>query len=674
MPTKMSEYRVPSLSATEDQKAGWLRETIQTGLAWQRGQTAFSSITESKRMIFAGTKDVLPKGQSSIRIPRAKRQIRELVSIVANLKPTASNKSDNEQFYEQAEILNKLDRAWWYNTFADRRFRSSFQAAAVTGTSYVGHAWDPDLRGYGRGDIRTDVYAADEVFLINPPKDHDLQRCYAVVMKSKVPLHLVQKAYPLRAHEIVADYGVAAYTNQGVEYVQSFMSSPLKSLSGKFGDPSTDPSDIWPAVDLYELYILDLSINLTDRDVMMGTPGSSWEYKVPSYGSDLQTGTNGWEGLPLTRKATMQDALLYPLRRRMVATSTIILEDGSSPWWHGNVPLARFSFDDWWSEALGFPLTHDVASIEEETNSMLRDIIDTSHISLDPPLAYDENLVSERLALKLNPRQPSQRVKGNMSMGEMIKPLLPPGYGAQVAGAENVVKYMNEQQDFIIGRSDILSLSKAKQVPGEGTIEKLRELNGPLAEDMTRCMESAQQELGDMRRWLNFQFRTKRQRMQILGDNGLAEEDFDFDPGTMVPSHMEDEDPDKGPSRYSVVERARLTAGHMYYHVVPNSMSRMSSQTQKMNLMLLEKGGFPLDPWSKAELYEVDNFGPPPKGTKDIMTRWIAWRHILRELAAEEQGSVPQQGETRGRKQSGTGSPQAKSKSGGTRSTITTSR
>ena len=82
------------------------------------------------------------------------------------------------------------------------------------------------------------------------------------------------------------------------------MSSPLKALSGQFEDKEANPDDIWPAADLYEIYIYDLSINMTGHEIRMGTPGTSWEYTVPAYGSQIPTGTNGFEGLPLYRKAT----------------------------------------------------------------------------------------------------------------------------------------------------------------------------------------------------------------------------------------------------------------------------------------------------------------------------------------------------------------------------------
>ena len=674
----ISDYRMPQQSATMDTKAGWLRETIQAGQQWLRSQRAYPSIAEARDLILSVPEEQQPKDLSKIRIPRTKRQIRELVSIMANLKPTAANKTDNAKFYDTAEIFNKMDRWWWFQTFFDRRLRQVFQRAAVDGTGYASHVWDPDFFGKNRGDIRTDVYGADQVYLIQPPADHDLQECYAVFMKRRVAIWKVQAKYPMMAHMITPDHGASGWTQKGLDYVQSFgfRSSPLKHLTGPVDDEDPDRDSVWPTCDIYEGYITDLSMNMTGSEVTMGRPGSSWEYKVPAFGSEIPTGTNGWEGTPLYKKANEDDAQLYPMRRKIVATgNNLILYDDTSEWWHGKVPLARFTFDDWPTEALGFSLVRDVMTIEDDANQLLRGISDAARIRLDPPLQYDENLVSEGLAARLNTRLPRQRLKGNLSMGDMIKPLLPANYADLPNYIPDVVKFLFEQGDFIIGVRDLLAITKAKQIPSADSLEKIMEMAGPLAQDMTRGMEMGMRDLGEQRRWFNLQFRSARRRLELFGDDGTTKDDFDYDPGNLVPSHMEGEDPEKE-SKFSQLERAKRHAGAYEYRVVPNSMARLQQMGAKLLLLQLEGKGFPLDPWTKAELFEVDGFGPPPineetgEQCNTILERWVAFQHMLRELA--EEGGQPQQPQ-KGRPASGNRSPQLKQKSGN-RSTVQQSR
>src|SRR5262245_13438392 len=263
--TGLSDYRAPAAAASQDTKVGWLREIISQGEQWLKQQRPYLAIDEALDQILSPAREAVPEDMSRGRVPRAKRQIRELVSILSNLRPTAANKSDNPKLYEQAVILNKIDKWWWYNTFADRSFREGFQETAVTGTGYVGHTWDPDFHGPGRGDIRTDVWGARDVYLINPPRDHDLQRCYAVITRSRVPVHLLWAKYPLRAPELAPDHGAKAWTQKGVDVVQSFMTSPLRALAGIHLEDGRD--DIFPTCDVYEATILDLSINTSGYDI-----------------------------------------------------------------------------------------------------------------------------------------------------------------------------------------------------------------------------------------------------------------------------------------------------------------------------------------------------------------------------------------------------------------------
>ena len=54
-------------------------------------------------------------------------------------------------------------------------------------------------------------------------------------------------------------------------------------------------------------YINDLSINMTDHQIEMGEPGTSWYYVVPFKGQMLPAGRDK-EGNPAFRPATARDA------------------------------------------------------------------------------------------------------------------------------------------------------------------------------------------------------------------------------------------------------------------------------------------------------------------------------------------------------------------------------
>jgi hypothetical protein len=250
-----------------------------------------------------------------------------------------------------------------------------------------------------------------------------------------------------------------------------------------------------------------------------------------------------------------------------------------------------------------------------------------------------------------------------------MKNLLPPGYQNIQPYVFEFMKWLADTQGWIIGSQDVLALTKAKQIPSEGTMEKMLQMAGPLSQDMAREMEQAMRDAGDLRRWLNCQFRTKKDVLRMLGDDGLSIAKVDFDPISLVPSHLEGEDPTK-PSSYTLIERAKEVCSQTVYHVIPGSMARMTQSYQKQMLILLMKQtGFPVDPWTLADLWEIDNFGPKPDDGDTILKRWILWQEFMAELA--QKGGGPQ-GEKRGRPSKPNGSaggPRLKSKDSGTRVT-----
>ena len=407
----------------------------------------------------------------------------------------------------------------------------------------------------------------------------------------------------------------------------------------------------------------------------MGRAGSSWEYAVPSFGSDIPTGMKDPKtGGELVRKAGFEDSMLYPLRRLIIATDSCLLNpdpaDQTSPFWHGKVPLIPFQMDDWPWEFLGFPLTHDTASMQGSIVNAMRAIDDSANVRLRPPLTYDNRNVSKNFMDRFDPRVPGQTVGMDMLMGELIKPLIPPQYYDVPNWMLEYVKGLEERVDKMMGLNDLVALAKARQVPSADSIEKLMELAGPIVTDMSRGMERSLRDLGEMIKVMFFQFYNTARRIQILGPDGVTEEDWDFEPGNLVPSHMPGEDKASA-SKTTNIERAKWHANNFVFHVTPNSLHQITQLSRKLLYFQLYKSGFPIDPWTVAEALDLPNFGIRPEGPQTIMGRWIVWLNTQAQLAKE--GILPMP-PGRGRPASGNKSPQVQQKDGGARSTMATSR
>ena len=87
MASEMSRYTVPSRDADPDRKLGWLREAEQEGIAFLKSNRAYEDIDKGIDTIAGIDDDPAPESLSNVYSNRLKRQLREVVATLSNLRP-----------------------------------------------------------------------------------------------------------------------------------------------------------------------------------------------------------------------------------------------------------------------------------------------------------------------------------------------------------------------------------------------------------------------------------------------------------------------------------------------------------------------------------------------------------------------------------------------------------
>lgn len=647
----VSDWKIPpqvNLSdgsyTSADKKVGWLREAVEEAQRYQKTQRTYVDMDRALDVIagIGANEARQARTLSGVRVNRAKRNVRELVATLSNIRPMWGYKNDNHDYDSHALILNKMVNSWWHSTFADRAIRKALQYAFVMGTGYISPVWVRDYWGPGRGDIHLNVYGPRDVFFVQLPQDHNFQKAYAVVIKIRTPIHLAHAMWPEQADKLKPEYMASGTFKQGMSRVNKFVSPFMRKIG--FGETKREDDDTpFPMIDIYHAYIMDGSINLGPRPLVMGDPDTNWSYEVPVFQSDIPSGMRDFQGNQLVRKANRQDAMLYPNRRHFVAAldGNVELSDGPSPWWVKGVPLAAFTIDDWPWEVTGFSAMRDMAPIQADNNGLMRAITDAANARLRPNVFYDMDVLAKSLMDDFDFRSGGQSIPVKMQMVETaIKPVLDPRHYEVPAYIPDWVKAQEERMDHVAGVRDVSALAKARQIPASDSIDKIMEMAGPLVTDMSRNMESSLSALGQMWMALFFQFMAITPRkVQVLGQDGVTEEDYDYEPGNMIPSHMPGEERELT-SPTSLLQRARWHMSNFIFHVTPNSMHQITQMSRKMiYLQLFRAAGlpFPMDPWTLAEAMDM-NIGPTPPGSANQFDRWKAWMKIVKETMGEMGG------------------------------------
>ncbi len=656
MPTLTQDnFTMPLAADPEDQRLAFLKNKISEGETFNNAQTGYKDIQKAKDIIAGVFSNKVSEQLSKINVNMEKRLIREIVGTMSNLRPLWGYSNDNPDLDKNTEELNKLLLSWYQTTFADRKIKKWCQIAAVMGNGYLGPTWSSTFWSRGRGDIDLKWYTPDNVIFDQLPADFDVQKAYMVTLKEEVPINLARAMFPTMAGKIIPDRTSPTGMQKATTKLTSFL-SPVLNRFGMGNKNKQAQASVFPTVDIYQSYILDLTVNESQEPVLMGEPGTYWHYSVPGLNTDIPDGMGTdpatGEQVQKYRKATPEDAMLYPLRRLVTWCNSGILRDGPSYWWHGMVPAIKLAFDDWAWEANGFSMTRDLNTIEESSNTLRRAMDDSANARLRPALQYDDRTIAKGLMQSLDLRVPGQAIPIDSTISaKPIQTIVDSSFYDSPQWIPEMLNKNEELMKYLSGVNDFTAISKARQLPSSDTVEKILEMAGPLVTDISRNMEAALGQLGEMIKCLFFEFYTAPRRLQILGKDGITLQDYTededgnktpmiFTPGNLIPTHAVGEDPMNGPSRLTQMQRAKMFMNSFFFKITPNSLHNMMQMTRKLMYIQLQKSGQPIDPWTMAEVFDLPNFGHPPEGTKTMFERWVAWERIKGDLQARIQAQA----------------------------------
>ena len=701
-------------ACSPDELFAWSQSMLSDARSYLRLQPAYKYISDGLDIVNGDFLVTDVQSLSNVRTENTVRNTREIVAAQTNLRIIPAFKAESEDFREQNSILNKGFMAWQNMTFADRRLRAAWQFASAAGTGYIGPRYDPNYYYRGKGDIVWDSYGPLDVLPLGLPPGLNLQGAYAVALRKKMPIHQIWRMFPLQRDKIKPNRVTAMGKGMVIAQAVKFASAVLKRFSQGARQP--EEASTWDTTDVYYIYVDDDSVNETGVPLQICGPdgqwGTSWSYTVPFVGQEIETGRMLGGGRQEKRTAKREDCLIYPNRRLIIATDGCIVnpapEHQSSYRWDGRVPIAQFRADDWAWNFLGFPVTRYGQSLEKMSIELWRGVNDQMNLSLNPSAFFDRGSAAVSLLQTMNPRIPGLRTGLDMSLNNsasQFTPVFPyQWYQTNPAIIETAAKILPAIMKEQMGVADVTALARARQTPAGDSTEKLLEAMGPLVKDQSRNMEEGIRLLGEMWKSDWFQFATAKRRMQMLGPEGVAEEDFDFDPGTLVPMQKDGRDATKtvemtqGPDgtwSYNPATpeirmpdlatngfmRARWHQHNFTFSVTPYSLHELNSTTRKLFMLQLMKVGFPLSWWTLADSFDIKNFGPcmftDPDGTKrearNEIEKYIVQLEIMARVAQATGGGKGGGKGQRGRPETFQKAPALESKRAGTDSTVRTS-
>jgi hypothetical protein len=669
--------------ANASRRMGWVNDIVSCGEQWQAAQQGYKDLNRTIDMI-AGTMQTLPnESRSNLFINRGKRALSEIISNLADIRQIDGYTSDNEQYSKSAQMLNMTWKGIHFESHFPHSFKRAMQWMAAGGVGYLSPVYRKIRMNARKGSgnaLVFDDFGVDSVLPFQMPTNNDIQGCYAVTIIRFMPEYEAHGKFYKFQHKL-RPVSRRRYGS---------LSKDRLSLAERFRMGSNPVSGAWGQQfdEIRYTYVKDLSINQSDKPVPMGAPGATWSYLVPYVGQQIPSDEFN-SARRVTRPAEPEDCYLYPNLRLIISQQgmDIPLYDGPAFSWHGMFPLARFAADEWaWEQ--GYSLARDIFSVEETRQKFERGIDQTSKARFDPSMMYDSTSGLNRKTMEsFDPYAERERlgIEGEISE-KTLRTVLPadllnvPGWAWQWS------KYLDDAEDYMLGKNAMQNLAKAKLSSASGdAVENAMEMDGPVVKDISVSMEPSMQDLMEMVKFEILQNYSTGRIMQYVGPDGVSLNTFDFDPGALTPSHLVGEDPTVT-SAYTRMERGKRFAENLRLTIAPNSLHGVPQMTQKLLYQQLQRSGFMISSETVAKAMDIPNFGVIEGATE--VEKWQNEQKMKLEFAAQMkmlEGSLVPQGASAppvpanhakpGRPPSGHKAPQMKTKASaeGPRAVITES-
>jgi len=626
----------PLRSDSVARKLAWLESKRELGKSYLTAQPNYSSISKVIDAVMgtdASREYDMRAPTSYTRTNRIAKNLSDRAGMLTDIKPFWEYTVSNRKFEQHASNYSKLATSWYQRRDIDMVIGDMVVYEAVSGVGYFHMYWDSDI-----DDVNAKALDPRNVIPINPAGVRSLEQCQGYIIDEVFPVAYFEEKYGKKVPP-ETDGISAGLLRRWTESVGNILSPVVKW--GKAGSPAKDIPKIPTAV-LHTCYIKDnrcncpedLGAEFTDGPIEMG----------PFYDEHIPDETDPITGMPIPGTArtirkpgpnwaylVQVGEPLYPRRRKIVWVGDIELFDGPSEFWHGQFPTTKVCLDPVpfsWFGVTQFPT---MLALNTSLNKVLRNIDD--HISqvANPGSIHDKNNVSASQYEQFDTRQPGWKIRQNPLVGKGIQVVNPPPLDNSVM--EHRDWLINELQ-VLNGTLDVAPLMNLKQLPSNSTIESIINSLTPTMRRRSRMIESSQRQIAMQFAYNTTQYYTLPVRISILGADGIVQDDFDYDPGSMLPDfpfhseydemgQIKTEAMQRGPQpRY---DRAKEFLRGFIFKISPGSLLNAAQMERTLLYFQLARAGV-IDPITLLEQLNIPNIGVEalPPDVRTILQR-IAW-------------------------------------------------
>lgn len=575
---------------------GWLKEALQEGSRVNRADPAYTMADTMMRYV-DGDHDVQvkppEKGYPPNTINLFRRAIRTHTSAVTDLRPAFSFRSQNPDFDLQAVALNRYAVAWYLNTNQDLEHADVVRYALTCGSGDLLTEFDPHYLG---GETRTFARDPRATYPLWAESARNPQEWEGVTLAEPHSINKLLARFPGRFDAIKPDSGLLAGGKPRISrgFVDALAAEGLGVLD--FNDrakgAATKTLSAEVRCTLYRSFIKDRAINGLSVPIAVG-PGA-WSRLVKP--GERLYGDGG---------------------RMILWTEHGVLWDGPNPYWHEMFPISRLQLDPYPWRFLGSPLGSDLKGIQDTINRLVTLLVWNLGQHVEPGMIFDRNVPDSMMA-RIDPRIPHWTLKRSTMVGTGVQQQAP---NSAPPWAMLLLEKAFQLFDQQAGMANLQAFMQLRQMPGRDTIEKYLEALTPELRLEARQIDPFLRSVATMFKGNLFQFQNTAKRVIAIGKLGEVlrgpdgqELDLRWEGATNMIPGMVAGQPGYVPDFDTGVpyeQRGRAFLRQFHFHIQPGSILALQATERKMQYTQWFRLGL-IDPWTFAEVVELEGFGEPP--------------------------------------------------------------
>lgn len=613
----------PDPGNMSDVTLNWLNQKKEEGEAFLAAQPGWAQIQKSIDAIMSlddndglgAINPTLRSGLSQTRTNRIAKIAEDIAAQLTDTKPFWDYSVANRRFEQHAEIYGKLATFWYQHRNIDLRLADAIKYYVVAGTGYVHLFWNQDI-----GDL--DAIAEDprNVIPVDPTGYESLESCRGVIVKKKVPTSYIRDKFGIEVKS-ETDGSNMTLLEKAYDTATQIVGPIWASI--KNGNAASNQLPRIPTVWLYTAYLKDTRNN-TRKDL-----GDRYTGKPIEMGNFIEDPGQGRIPADNWSYVVQPGAPLYPNRRMIQWVGTRKLIDQPSIYWHGQFPIIKLTLNPQPWSWLGKAPIWDLLSLQRSLNKLLRVVDDHAAQVAQPGAIMDKTNVSKSTYQSFNTRAAGYKIWQNPMAGKGIQVVNPPPLDQ---GIWEHIKWILEEMQQISGLTDMTQLMNLGQLPSNSTVESIMRAMTPAIRFRSRIMEAFTRTFAEQVAYNFTEFYTFVMRVTILGPGGITQDDFDFDPGTLMPDYVHTDDFDEGgnikPQRIlegplPKYNRAKEFLRRFAFKIQPGSLLSAAQTEQKLVYLMMWRGGI-IDTYTLWEIFNVPNIGNLPDGVRTVPQR-IKW-------------------------------------------------